>query len=337
MSLFDLQSERDADYRIVELAGHPESIGRRHAAYLVPVAAPFRRWPWETDHSFLRACGRIVADVAPWLWPELAVYAEMVGLRPEQGLFVRAGALNHGCSAVAWRAPDGHVLVGRTYDFYTKMRTRHLLLTQPHQGWAHIGMNGGLVGGRYDGVNEHGVFVGLHKVMTRHPERVPPGVPYHLIPRIALQSCTSAEEAADLIERLPHLASFNYSIADRSGAFFALECYPGRPVHRREGRGVLAVTNHYTDPSLVELQGRRPVDGSYRRKQRLEAVGGAGDPWELTLAAVSDHPSGVCSHREFGATLWAGVFDLTGRKAAYCFGAPCRNGLQSFAFPGDAA
>ncbi len=57
--------------------------------------------------------------------------------------------------------------------------------------------------------------------------------------------------------------------------------------------------------------------------------------WEITKAAISDHRSGVCSHREFGATLWAGVFDLTARRLAYSFGAPCRNVLQPFAFPGD--
>lgn len=337
MNALDFQSEREADYRIVELAGQPAAIGRRHASYLIPVASPFRRWPWETNRDFLHACGKIVRDTAPWLWPELATFAELAGLPPEQGLFVRAGALPHGCSAVAWRAPNGHVLAGRTYDFYTRMRTRHLLITDPQQGWAHLGMNGGLVGGRYDGVNEHGLFIALHKVMTNHPERDRPGVPYHLIPRIALQSCTSADEAADLIERLPHLASFNFTVADRSGAFIALECYPGRPVQRREGDGVLAVTNHYTAPSLTPLQGKRPVDGSYRRKAGLESIGGYGDPWAITAGAISDHASDVCAHREFGATLWAGVFDLTARRVAYSFGAPCRNRLQEFVFPGDAA
>ncbi len=337
VSSLDLQSERDADYRIIELTGQPASIGQRHASYLVPAATPFRRWPWENNQDFLRACASIVHDAAPWLWPELATFAEMVGLPPEQGLFVRAGSLPHGCSAVAWRAPNGHVLAGRTYDFYTRMRTRHLLVTDPDHGWAHLGMNGGLVGGRYDGVNEHGLFIALHKVMTNHPEHDRPGIPYHLIPRIALQACTTADEAADLIEHVPHLASFNYTLADRSGAFIALECYPGRTVQRREGDGVIAVTNHYTAPSLVPLQGKRTVDGSYRRKAALESIGGSGDPWEITTAAVADHKSDVCCHREFGATLWAGVFDLTARRAAYSFGAPCRNQFQRFAFPGDAS
>jgi hypothetical protein len=157
----DLELEQAADYRVVELCGSGADIGAQMAQVLQRVPSPFRKWPWEEDHDFLEACATMLEDVAPWLWEELATFAEGIGLPAEQGLFVRGGSLPHGCSAVAWRAPDGRVLAGRTYDFYTRMRTRHLLVTQPVEGYRHVGMNGGLVGGRYDGVNEHGVFVAL--------------------------------------------------------------------------------------------------------------------------------------------------------------------------------
>lgn len=254
--------ERAADYRVVELWGAPRRIGAQHAAYLRPVAAPVRPWPWETDRDFLRSCAALVNELAPWLWQEVAAFAEAVGLPPERGMFVRAGAVPQGCSAVAWRAPNGHVLAGRTYDFYTKMRTRHLLRTTPAHGLAHLGMNGGLLGGRYDGVNEAGLVITLHKVMADRPAAVAPGVPYHLIPRLVLQGCRTADEAAALIEAVPHLASFNYLVADAAGTLLALECYPGRPVVRRAACDVLAVTNHYTAASLRPLMGARPTAGS---------------------------------------------------------------------------
>jgi hypothetical protein len=227
-------------------------------------------------------------------------------------------------------------MAGRTYDFYIRMRTRHLLVTTPQAGARHIGMNGGLVGGRYDGVNEHGVFVALHKVMADKPSGVRPGVPYHLIPRIVLQTCRTAPEAADLIERVPHLAPFNYTVADPSGTMIALECYPGRRVERRESDMMLAVTNHYTAPSLRAVQGRRSLDASCRRMATLETVSGE-DAWWNTVAVLSDHDAAICCHREYSTTLWAGLFDLTARRVAYCFGAPCRNPFRVFAFPGGAA
>src|SRR3712207_7054582 len=50
-----LQSEREADYRIVELTGSPSAIGQFHADHLSPVQPPFRRWIWENDRAFLRS------------------------------------------------------------------------------------------------------------------------------------------------------------------------------------------------------------------------------------------------------------------------------------------
>ena len=211
------------------------------------------------------------------------------------------------------------------------VRTRHLLITAPAQGYAHLGMNGGLVGGRYDGLNQHGLFVSLHKVMADRPLSHAPGVPYHLLPRLALQTCRTATEAADLMSHLPHLASFNYLLADASGQMIALECYPGRKPERRESDEVLAVTNHYTSPMLAPLQGARPKHDSQRRMAALESIHDRwGDGWYATFDALADHDSGVCSHREFGATLWAGVFDLGAKRAGYTFGAPCRNEVINY-------
>jgi len=201
--------EHAADYRVVALAGPPAAIGRAQAAYLRPVGAPFRRIPWEDDAAFLRACASVVAGFHAPLWEELAAFADALSLPAERALFVRAGALPHGCSAFAWVLDDRQVIAGRNYDFYERMPTRHLLITQPERGYAHVGMNGGLVGGRYDGVNEQGLFVALHKVMADRPRHTPPGVPFHLPPRLALETCATAHEAARLLAAMPHLASFN--------------------------------------------------------------------------------------------------------------------------------
>ncbi len=329
--MLDWEYEQRADYRVIHLRGDGVTIGRTMARSLQRVPSLFRKLPWEDDRAFLSDCARVIREVAPWLWDELATFADGIGMPPEQGLFVRAGSLPHGCSAVAWCSHEGRILAGRTYDFYVRIRTRHLLITAPAQGYAHLGMNGGLVGGRYDGLNQHGLFVSLHKVMADRPLSHAPGVPYHLLPRLALQTCRTATEAADLMSHLPHLASFNYLLADASGQMIALECYPGRKPERRESDEVLAVTNHYTSPMLAPLQGARPKHDSQRRMAALESIHDRwGDGWYATFDALADHDSGVCSHREFGATLWAGVFDLGAKRAGYTFGAPCRNEVINY-------
>jgi hypothetical protein len=314
-----------ADYRTITLTGTPEAIGRAQAAYLRPVGSPFRRNPWEEDLSFLRACAELVAGFHAPLWDELAAFADALNLPAERALFVRAGALAHGCSAFAWALYDGRVVAGRNYDFYERMPTRHLLLTRPARGYAHIGMNGGLVGGRYDGVNQCGLFVALHKVMADRPRQTAPGIPYHLPPRLVLETCATARDAARLLAEMPHLASFNYTVADATGACFALETYPGMPTQVRQGEAVIAVANHYESAMLAPLQGLRSVAGSRARVGAMQRVPAPwDDPWEAAGALLSDHESGMCCHKEFGATLWSGVFDLTAGRAAYAFGPPCR-------------
>jgi len=326
--------EYQADYRTITLDGPPAALGRVQASYLRPVTAPFRRNPWEEDRAFLRACAQVIAGIYAPLWDELAAFADALDLPAERGLFVRAGTLPHGCSAFAWVCHDGRVIAGRNYDFYERMPTRHLLITRPERGYAHVGMNGGLVGGRYDGMNERGLFVALHKVMADRPGHTPPGVPYHLAPRLALETCASAHEAARLIAGMPHLSSFNYTLADPSGECFAIETYPGMPAQVRVGEPGVAVANHYESPALAPLQGKRPVADSRARVAAMSRTPAPwDDPWEAAAAVLSDHASGMCCHREFGATLWSALFDLTALRGAYAFGPPCRNEYREVVFP----
>jgi hypothetical protein len=323
-----------ADYRVLTLTGSPEVLGRAQAAYLRPVGSPFRRNPWEDDPAFLRACAQLVAGLHEPLWDELAAFADMLSLPAERALFVRAGALPHGCSAFAWVGYDGRVIAGRNYDFYVRMPTRHLLCTRPERGYGHVGMNGGLVGGRYDGVNEHGLFAALHKVMADRPRQIPPGVPYHLPIRLVLETCTNAADAARLIAEIPHLAAFNYTLADAHGDCFALETYPGQPTQVRRSAECIAVANHYESPALAPLQGLRSTAGS---RERVAAMQNAPPPWEdaweTAAAVLSDHRSGMCCHKEFGATLWSGIYDLTERRVAYAFGPPCEAEYREVAIP----
>jgi hypothetical protein len=326
--------EYTADYRTIALTGSPEALGQAQAGYLRPVGTPFRRNSWEEDAAFMRACATLIRRLHAPLWEELAAFADALQLPAERALFVRAGALPQGCSAFAWALDDGRVIAGRNYDFYERMPTRHLLLTRPQRGYAHAGMNGGLVGGRYDGMNERGLFVALHKVMADRPRHTAPGVPYHLPPRLALETCATARDAARLIADMPHLAAFNYTVADASGGFFKLETYPGLPTQVREGVAGIAVANHYESAALVPLQGLRSSAGSLSRIAVMEQTPPPwADPSEAAALVLSDHASGMCCHKEFGATLWSGIFDLTERRAAYAFGAPCRVAYHEVIIP----
>ncbi|HMQ34801.1 MAG TPA: hypothetical protein PKD53_28950 [Chloroflexaceae bacterium] len=104
-----------SSYQISSLAGDPATLGRLQAEQVRSLPPPLHgpRAPWADNEPLLERCAAELRAIAPTLWAEIAAFAERVGVPPARGLFLRAGTLPHGCSAFAWRIPDGRVLAGR--------------------------------------------------------------------------------------------------------------------------------------------------------------------------------------------------------------------------------
>ena len=206
------------DYRTFDLHGSHYTIGRR-LGELNPVFATPPWWPEPPDLDFARACESAIAAWHPPLLDEFAGYAEAQGqsydellrvlcrksLRTRlpanpppnpqspisnlQSLISNLQPEHGGCSSFAWRGPDSHIRVGRNYDFYSFQTIRQRIRLVPDTGYPTVAMRGSVPGGRYDGVNCSGLFVSLHVIMADQPDPVQPGIPFHLIPRILLETC----------------------------------------------------------------------------------------------------------------------------------------------------
>jgi predicted choloylglycine hydrolase len=338
----DLQQELTADYRVLELSGDHYDLG-----YQMGAATPMREVEsWrdrETELAFAQACADVVGSLHPPLLDEVRGYAAAQGrswkaVLPHFSLNLPEGTLS-GCTTFVWRLPcSGHMLIGRNYDFLHRQQQRYLRRLSPAGYPASLGTQAGLIGSCYDGVNSHGLFIALHLIHTQTPEQVPPGVPYHLVPRIVLERCCTAREAAAQIVEMPHLFPFNYLVAD-AGEMFAVEAYPGRVRVRQPSGDLLIVTNYYQLPEMRPLHGRRNLTAQVERVRWLEAriaEPGPTDPDEAlawTQGVLRDHSVPICHHRPTQATLWALVADLTERRIAYCLGAPCRNEFREWEWP----
>ncbi len=327
------------DYRFFELAGDHYACG-----YAVGRATELRQLPPAGERAstlrFARACADVVREVYPPLLDEYRGYADAQG-RPWEDVLPHF-SLNHaageagGCSSLAWRSADGHVMVARNYDFLGSQRSRHLLRAGPAGALATLGTNASLIGGRYDGVNQAGLFAALHLVQAETPGRIPPGIPFHLVPRILLETCTTVQQAIALLLDLPVLHAFNYLLAD-AGGFAVVEVHPTAK-RVREGDRWLAVTNHFQHPDMQKLHGRRAHAHSRRRAEALQRFAQqAGVPaWSWAQGMLRDHATPLCHHERVLATLWAVIADLTARRAAYCQGAPCRGTFVELAWPAEA-
>jgi len=225
---------------------------------------------------------------APNIWEELHGLADGLAIPLERAVAEYSnGRLRHerrGCSAVMTAG-----LYGRNYDYDPRRYDRMLVATQAKGVNASIGFSDRFTG-RVDGMNEHGLCVGLHMVSERTWK---PGLVCILIVRMVLDQCATTREALALLRRVPHGLGFNYSLLDAGGAAAVVEASPAA-IDVREG-GQLACTNHFQSPALQSYNRRNP--GSYRRLPPLEAMAREQPSSQALFHALNRSLSPVFDHR----------------------------------------
>lgn len=371
----NLEQEKTADYRQYVITGSPDRLGQELSSRHPGEERPRRAELTAEQIAFSHACAKEARLIYPPLVEELEAWAEASSVPLDEAYFYlsvgmtetsrqgrsRAASTrvaadeNRQCSTVGLMTRQGPV-VGRNFDLFYRVRVRHRITTKPETGFAHVGMYDGLVAGRTDGLNEEGLFVSLQTVRSRPPEKRKPGLFCVHIARIVLETCSTAVEAAARIALLPHLASYNYFLADPN-EMLVVEAHPERVRMRAADRGVLACANHYVHPDTAALMRAEPPRSRTRQEfltegaRRLLDIGtppaarsptrrgeeqGPGEgslPEASTASAVSgvasllrDHTVPVCGHADGMATLWSSVAVPRLGWIAFSPGAPCRNG-----------
>jgi predicted choloylglycine hydrolase len=239
--------------QIVQCRGTPFEIGRAQAALHAQTAkgrAFLRRKkhfvPWWFK---LDAERRMFEKYAPALWQEIEGLADGLGVPMERAAYYFGNAGLRppigGCSAVM-----SNGVYGRNYDFKARYYGARLVLTQPHGAYASVGTSE-ILTGRLDGMNEHGLCIGLHLIKMR-PRF--PGLSCVVLNRLVLERCATTAEAVALLRRLPHAMQYNYSLLDANGVAAVVEAAPGA-VAVRMGDW-LACTNHFQSALLRPLNRR---------------------------------------------------------------------------------
>ncbi len=237
---------------------------------------------------------------------------------------------------------DGHVLIGRNYDFGHSMDDLRLCTTRITGKHAHIGFSS-IFFGRHDGINEHGLAVtasvggmpvGLFEQMT------PPqadGFQFWAILRAMLEGCGTAAEAADLFKEMPSSGNPILLIADAAGDAFIAEGFGLRKDIRPVEGGWAAAANHYTAPGMLPCN-QRLMNNSFVRAanigEYLEGNRGRVDVEGIKNLLGTPYPRGLACHyyREFFGLLHSMVIDVTARRLEVCFGSPVHNPWHSFSF-----
>jgi hypothetical protein len=151
---------------IVQCRGTPYEVGRAQARLFATTAkgraflrSKTTRFPWWFN---LRTEQRVFAKFAPALWEELAGLADELGISMERaafwfgndGLRPPIGACSAAMTADVY---------GRNYDYRPRYYGAQFVLLQAGGTYASIGSSHQLTG-RLDGMNQHGLMIGLHQV-----------------------------------------------------------------------------------------------------------------------------------------------------------------------------
>jgi predicted choloylglycine hydrolase len=278
---------------VIQCRGTPYDVGRAQARLFAMtqkgrafLRGTTTRFPWWFD---VRAEERMFARFAPVLWEELA------GLADELGITMERAALRFGNDGM--RPPIGGCsaaitadVYGRNYDYRPRYYGAQFTLLQARGTYASIGSTHQLTG-RLDGMNEHGLMIGLHQV-KKSPRF--PGLSADLIVRMILEQCATTAEAVARLRQLPHAMQYNYSLLDACGDASVVEAGAGA-VAARTGAW-LACTNHFQSALLRPLNDRRLEGHSQHRLAPLEAWASGGLNAEQMFTALNRSTSPAFFH-----------------------------------------
>ena len=178
------------------------------------------------------------------------------------------------------------------------------------------------------GMNEHGVAIGTTNLRTTDAR---PGVPYLSVIHRALAECSAAAAAA-LIARAPRAGGHAYTVVDRAGDAFAVEC-TARHARTFALRGGFHVhTNHCQVAEHQALEADIPFASSRTRLARMqELLRGAeridGPFLETCLADRANGTLAICRDDFDGISTNAALVACPeGRRLRVCHGLPSRGG-----------
>ncbi|MEQ6249273.1 C45 family peptidase [Sulfitobacter sp. HNIBRBA3233] len=200
------------------------------------------------------------------------------------------------CSQAIW-AGKQPVMV-RNYDYNPKAFDSLVLRTR-WQGRRVMGVSDGLWG-LVDGVNDKGLSISL----TFGGRRVVGegfGVP--LILRYALQTCTTSEEAAEVLARVPTHMSYNVTVLDKNRSYLTVMMAPDRPAVVT--RAAVA-TNHQENVEWISHA--RFTSTVERERFLLQRLRLHRDPEEKFIGAFLKPPLYSTAFNQGFGTLYTAVY-----------------------------
>lgn len=292
----------------------------------------------EDRFEMAKGCERALDEHAPSLLEEMNAMVEAGGY-DDTHLKVFELALapypEWGCSIFAVsgeHTSTGKTIFARNYDWeWWSHDLLTLFRTYPKGALASMSLTDLLVG-RYGGINEAGLAIGLTAIPGSRRDH--PGVMLHLATRWILENCRTVKDAIAYMQKIPHVRGNNYLVADLHGETALIQACPEKVEVVRPVDGLVAATNHFQTPDMqaVEDAAYIPVSSPRRleiingwfkkRRGKIDSVQAQG-----VLKGTTDSGAGVCqdfvSNDVRFSTIWAWTYEAGEGAMQIADGLPC--------------
>ncbi|MFW9991000.1 MAG: C45 family autoproteolytic acyltransferase/hydrolase [Candidatus Odinarchaeota archaeon] len=297
----------------------------------------------ERRFAFASECEQLAKKYIPGILEELRGIADSGDYDYDQlkalplclGYYLSPPPKTESCSVIALsgnHTASGKPLFIRNYDWDIESEQWFTAYwTHPENGLPSLGFCD-FHSSRYGGVNE-GIAIAISSSnLYKYP--IQPGVSMNLATRWVLDHCSTTKEAVTFLKKVPHVAAFNFLIADKNNGIARVEASPKKVhvIHYDEGFAVS--TNHYLSDEMKELE----VSGDENPNGSSESRVVNAKKWfenrqgpvttEYARELAKDHENGVCDHFVYegtkGGTIWSWIYTLGELEMIVAPGSPCK-------------
>lgn len=294
----------------------------KHGQYLLD-HVPFPITQERRD--FARLCIPAYQEFFPEILEEIRGLAEgqHCDLHAMQAVLLSMYAIPPACNCSCFAAAnDDHILLCRNSDFLTELEkcNTNVIYKFTDGSYSFTGNTTAFIE-MEDGVNEHGLAVGLTSV---YPITVKPGFNAGMLLRFFLEKCQTTEEVICGIRHLPISSAQTIIVADAGGEVVVIECNAEKTavVYPSKERPFVCAANLFHSPEMLTLQNLDIDNWQAGRRYSTLIQTLSKSCSSMDLQAAKDLLSGkngfLCQYdRTTGKdTVWSVIYDLK-EKAIY--------------------
>lgn len=236
------------------------------------------------------------------------------------------------CTCFAF-STDNEIVFARNSDFLVSLEKLYMnCLYRLNGSYAFNGNTTAFVQ-MEDGINQHGLAVGLTFV---YPHVRKPGLNAGILLRCLLETCKTTAEAIEKLKTLPIASAQTFTIADRNGKIAVVECNPNdlEIIRPHTGEQFVATANNFNSEKMRPY--RNPDIDDWRSEERYQTARHAllQSSGDYSVSFAQDVLSGkygfLCQYdrRQNADTVWSVVYDLKRNQIWRVEGNPSRKHFQ---------